>query len=93
MLIRFKQSFNIALKFLFNQQYTLRNVVNCRESRKYAQKNFLLIMNANLNNVKNQLNTIYNNINSSLRKKNIKYSKKNITINKFLKNLNNCKHN
>ena len=49
-------------------------------------------MNVNLNNVKNQLNTIYNNIDSSLCKKNIKRLKKDTTINEFLKNLNDCKH-
>ena len=92
LLARFKQPFNIALKSLLSERYTLRNVVNRREPRKYAQRILLLTLNANLDNVKNQLDTIYNGIDSSLRKKDIKRSKNETIINGFLEELDDCKH-
>ena len=90
---RFKTFFNIILNALFNEQYTLRNVVNQREFKKYIQKILLLTKNASLNNAKNQLNIIYNNINNSLRKNDVKRLKNNNIVNNMFKLLNNCKHN
>ena len=34
--VKFKLSFNIVLKTLQNERYTLRNAVNRREFRKYV---------------------------------------------------------
>ena len=89
--VKFKSSFNIVLKALQNERYTLRNAANRRELKKYAQKILRLAMNANLNNVKNQLDTIYNDIDSSFRKNDIKRSKNDFIINDILKDLNDCK--
>ena len=89
---RFKTSFNIILNALLNERYTMRDAVNRREFRKYAQKILLLIKNANLNSAKNQLNVIYNDIDSSLRKNDVKRSKVDDTINNMLELLNDCKH-
>ena len=89
--VKFKFSFNIVLKTLQNERYTLRNAINCRKFKKYVQKILRFVINVSLNNVKNQLDTIYNDIDNSFRKNDIKRSKNNFIINNMLKNLNNCK--
>ena len=88
----FKAFFNITLNALFNERYTLRDVVNRRELKKYIQKILLLTKNASLDSAKNQLNIIYNDIDNSLRKSDVKRSKNDDIVNSMLKLLNDCKH-
>ena len=91
--IKFKKSFNVTLKIITKKKYIFCNVFSRRESREYVQKILRLIKNIEFNNLQNQLNIIYNDIDSSLRKNDIKRFKFDVILNKFLKNLNNCKHN
>ena len=73
----------------------MRDAVNYRKSRKYAQYIVCLIKNAELNSLQNQLNIIYNDIDSFLRKNDIKRFKinQNATLNELMKNLDEFKHN
>ena len=48
---RFKTSFNIILKTFIKKKYILRDVVNHRKFRKYAQCIICLIKNVELNNL------------------------------------------
>ena len=91
---RFKTSSNIILKIFIKKKYILRDVVNHREPRKYAQCIIRLIKNAGLNSLQNQLNIIYNGIDSSLRKGDIKRLKINQSaiLNELMKNLDEFKH-
>ena len=74
------------------KKYILRDAINRRKSREYAQKIFRLIKSVDLNTLQTQLNIIYNDIDSLLRKNNIKRFKIDIILNDILKNLNDCKH-
>ena len=79
---------------MIKKKYILRDVVNHREFREYAQKMIRLIKDVELNLLQNQLNIIYNDIDFSLRKKDVKRSKikVEVTLNSMMKNLNEAKH-
>ena len=91
---RFKELFNIALDAMTKKKYTLRDVVNRRESREYAQKIVRFAKNVELTTLQNQFDTIYNNIDSILRKRNVKRLKieAKTTLSSMMKNLNDAKH-
>ena len=71
--------------------YTLGNATNRKEPREYAQKIIRAARNANLP-VPNQLDIIYNGLDLDLRR-DIKRSRADATINSFLTELDECKHN
>ena len=91
---RFKTSFNIIFETFIKKKYILRDVVNYRKFREYAQCIIRLIKNVGLNNLQNQLNIIYNHIDSFLQKNDIKRFKinQNVTLNELIKNLDEFKH-
>ena len=74
------------------KKYILRDAINRRKFREYAQKILRLIKNVDLNTLQIQLNIINNDIDSSLRKNDIKRFKVDTILNDMLKNLNDCKY-
>ena len=79
---------------MIRKKYILRDAINYRELREYAQKIIWLIKDADLDLLQNQLNIIYNIINFLLRKKDVKRLKVNaeITLSNIMKNLDEVKH-
>lgn len=91
---RFKESFNVTLKIMTREKYTLRDAINRRESREYAQKIVRLAKNVDMNTLQSQLDTIYNDLNLALRKNDIKRSRvdNDATLSEIMKNMNDSKH-
>ena len=80
---RFKEFNNITLQNLLIQRYIIRDVVNHRESRKYAQKIIRAAKNAGIN-LQNQLNLIYNDIDVNVRADIMRRSRKRMILNELL---------
>ena len=76
---------------MLNEKYTLQDAFNRRESRSFAQKIIQAVKNVKLSNIKNQLNIMYNVMNLKLWR-NIKRSNNQITLNSFMSDINDCKH-
>ena len=89
---RFKKSSNIVMKTLIKKKYIIRDAINRREFREYAQKILRLIKDVDLILIKNQLDFIFNNIDLNVRSSNIRRSKNEITLNDFLENINDFKY-
>lgn len=53
LLSRFKKSFNITLDAMIKKRYILRDAINRREFREYAQKILRLAKNVDLNSLQN----------------------------------------
>ena len=77
---------------MLHEKYIIRDAINRREFRKYAQKILRLIKNVEFSLSKNQLNVMFNDIDMKIRFSNIRRFKKNTTINNFLTDLNEFKH-
>ena len=90
LLQRFKKSFNVVMNVMIHERYIMRDVVNRRESREYAQKIIRSAKNAGLNSIQNLLNIIYNDIDLDLRR-DIKRPR-NPDLNAFLSELNESKY-
>ena len=72
---RFKKFNNIIFQSLLIQRYTIRDIVNHRELRKYAQKIIQTAKDVDMN-FQNQLNLIYNDIDVNVRADIMRCSKK-----------------
>ena len=75
------------------EKYIIRDVINRRESREYAQKLFRFVKNVELIQLRNQLDVIYNDIELKIRQFNIRRFKNDISLNDFLSNIDDVKYN
>lgn len=88
---QFSQSSNVTIDSMLNEKYTLQDTFNRRESRSFAQKIIQAVKDVKLDNVKNQLDIMYNVIDLKLQR-DIKRSNDQITLNLFMSNIDDCKH-
>ena len=89
---RFKKSAHVTMNSLTKEKYTIRDAINRREPREYAQKMLRLARDADLTSLKNQLNFIFNGIDLEVRASDIRRFKKNTTLNDFLADIDDVKH-
>ena len=78
---------------LMREKYIIRDAINRRESREYAQKLFRLVKNVDLFQLRNQLDVIYNDIELKIRQFDIRRSKNDTSLNDFLSNIDDVKYN
>ena len=88
---RFKESFNVAMNAILHERYIMRDAVNRREPREYAQKIARSAKDAGLTGIQNQLDIMYNEIDLDLRR-DVKRLRGDVIIDAFLTDLDEFKH-
>lgn len=68
LMTKFKFQSSTAILQLLRKKYTMNDVWQHRESKKYAQKIIRCVKSAEMNSVFNQLNMMYNEINVKFRR-------------------------
>ena len=91
LIARFKEPSNVAIDAVLRERYSLRDAIARREPREYAQKILRSAKDAGMSIVKTQLDIVYNGIDLELRR-DIKKPGADATVNSFLKELDECKH-
>ena len=91
LIARFKEPSNVAIDAVLRERYSLRDANSKREPREYAQKILRSAKDAGMSIVKTQLDIVYNGIDLELRR-DIKKPGADATVNSFLKELDECKH-
>lgn len=76
---------------MLHEKYSLRDAINRREPREYAQKIIRSAKDADTSRPKNQLDMIYNAVDSDLRR-DLRKPEENSTISSYLAELNSHKH-
>ena len=89
---KFKKSNNVVMNNLIYQKYIMRDAINRRKFREYAQKIIRFVKNVDMINVQNRLNLIYNDINIDVRNDDFRRFKTIIFLNDMLSDLNEFKH-
>ena len=77
---------------LLHEKYIIRDAINRREFREYAQKILRFVKDAELVLSKNQFDVMFNDIDQKIRSSNIRRSRNIISFNDFLTNMNEFKH-
>ena len=90
---RFKKFLHIVINALIREKYIIRDAINRREFREYVQKLFRFVKNIELTQLRNQLDVIYNDIELKIRQFDIRRFKNDISLNDFLSNIDDVKHN